>query len=479
MNLAKGTFNLTIALTIFLISSYVMNIWLGRFLGPENYGVYGIIISLMTIINVIQTSGIPQATSKYISEGGHETDSVLKSSLTLQIILTFCAAMLLAILAPVFASLFHDPSLTPFIRLSALILPTYGIYSLYLGYYNGLHKFSRQALMITIYSISKLIAVVILVVAIYLKGAILGFIVSPLIALIFGFHLPRSNSIFPLKKIFYFSIPLIAFAILSIIPLSLDLFFIKSLLNNNYLTGLYNATGNIAAIPYYGLSSFAMAIFPTVSKTIGQNLQHEVGELIMKILRYVLIILLPSIAFISANSSQILSLLYSSAYRSAGQALSVLIIGIGFLTLFNILGNSLNGSGRIYYSVAFSLLGVIATGLMCLFLIPKYGLLGAAVATSVGAFIACILALMSVYIIFGAHFPIKSFIKIFGSSTVIFLVCNTFNFEGIYLLIGLVVSIIMYLFVLFLLKEITRKDFELIKQLLPVNVYPGRGNNAV
>ena len=37
-----------------MASGYVVNVWLGRLLGPEDYGRFGVAISLLTILNVVQ-----------------------------------------------------------------------------------------------------------------------------------------------------------------------------------------------------------------------------------------------------------------------------------------------------------------------------------------------------------------------------------------------------------------------------------------
>src|SRR5262249_32395015 len=56
--LGRGTLFLTISSFFFMVSGYLVNIWLGKTLGPKVYGLYGIIITLMTIVNITQTSGL-------------------------------------------------------------------------------------------------------------------------------------------------------------------------------------------------------------------------------------------------------------------------------------------------------------------------------------------------------------------------------------------------------------------------------------
>lgn len=51
----------------FVASGYAIHIGLGRLLGPAEYGTYAVVISLMTMVNLILTTGIPQAVAKYVA----------------------------------------------------------------------------------------------------------------------------------------------------------------------------------------------------------------------------------------------------------------------------------------------------------------------------------------------------------------------------------------------------------------------------
>ena len=46
---------------VFMASGYLIHFGLGRLLGSELYGVYGVMLSLITITTIVLTAGIPQA----------------------------------------------------------------------------------------------------------------------------------------------------------------------------------------------------------------------------------------------------------------------------------------------------------------------------------------------------------------------------------------------------------------------------------
>lgn len=470
-NLAKGTLYLSLASGVFLISGYVINVWLGRYLGPETYGIFGIIISLVTVINLTQTAGLPQAVSKYVSSYPEKSEAIYKTGLSLQIISTSLVSLLFFIFSGTLAYLLKDPTLTPYLQLAAVIFPFYGLFALLTGYYNGLHQFGKQAYIHIIYSIVKIITIVVLAFFFNLYGVVLGFILSPLISLLAKFHLPQKTEIwFPYKKLILFSLPLIAVAICTNLLQSIDLFFIKALLHSDKITGFYTANQNIAEIPFFALTALSSVLFPSISRHISQNQHDQAKNLITKALRFCLIILMPSVFIISATSGEILSFLFSSAYAPGAQSLSILVIGSGFFTLFIMLTTIISSSGSPKKSAVLAGIGVIIASLLSPLLIPSLALNGAALATTIAAGSMMITAAGIVYRKFGVLFSLKSVTKIFIASFIIFLLAKFFVVPIILLPLLYLILFGLYCIILLFLKEITRDDVMTVRSLLPEKI---------
>ncbi len=83
---------LFLAQLVFMICGYIINVWLGRHLGPEVYGIYGILTLLMTTMNIMQVSGVPQAVSKFVAEDDNKADSILKTAFIIQLVITATAS---------------------------------------------------------------------------------------------------------------------------------------------------------------------------------------------------------------------------------------------------------------------------------------------------------------------------------------------------------------------------------------------------
>lgn len=468
-SLTKGTTLLTVSSLFFIISSYVISVYLGKFLGPQKYGIYGVIISLITAINLTQTSGLPQAVSKFIAEDENKADSILKSALMLQLVSTLVLTIVFLMLAKPIALLLKDLSLVFYLELSSFVFPLYGIYALYSSYYNGLHLFKIQAFMQTVYSFAKLISVIALVYFFYVYGAILGFIIAPLIALLFRFHFPQKVVYhFSYKKLILFSLPLIAVAIFSNLLQSIDLFFVKALLHSDKSTGIYTANQNIAEIPFYGVAALSSVLFPSISRHVSQKLTNETKNLINKSLRFSLMIITPSILLISATGLQTLSLLYSSAYSQGAEALTILAIGNGFFTLFVILITIISGSGSPIKSSVLACIGALISSFLCMFLIPQFGINGAALSTTLAAFTVMICAAVIVYWKFKILVNINSTLKILIASLIIYIIAKSIILPVIFLPLLYLFLFALYFGLLFLLKEITKDDIVLAKLLIPI-----------
>jgi len=77
-NVTHGTIYLMLAQVAFVASGYAIHIGLARLLGPSDYGIYAVVISLMTMVNLILTTGIPQAVSKYVAHEDGSAENVKK-----------------------------------------------------------------------------------------------------------------------------------------------------------------------------------------------------------------------------------------------------------------------------------------------------------------------------------------------------------------------------------------------------------------
>ncbi|MBO8183462.1 MAG: flippase [Archaeoglobus sp.] len=468
-SITKGTIYLGVAQLLFLISGYAIHIGLGRLLGPELYGTYAVIVYLITIVNLILTTGVPQTVSKFVSETPEISKSILKSAGKFQFLLSLAIFVLYFISADRISLLLRDASLTPLIRVSSVMIPLYAFFTIYGGYLNGLRDYRNQSLINVLYFSAKIVLVFSFVfLGFSVFGAVLGFAISPLIGLVAALiiaPLPlRSPDYKELSRIIKFSFPVIVLSVALNFSTSIDLLALKAIIGNAKEVGYYSAASMISKVPFTLLGALNMALFPAISSVTFLNDKQKTIEFIYEPFRYVAIFLIPAAIFISLTSTEFVSFLYSSRYVAAGEPLKIIIIGILFFSIFAFLLNAVVASGKPYMAMFFSIFLLISSTTLNLTLIPIFGSVGAASAVTIATFISMLF--IGIYSIrnFGPIVPWKTILKVVFATAVASLIFY-FNLHGILLLTQYLISFSIYFVVLKLLGEIKERDILRIRGL--------------
>lgn len=140
----------------FVIGSYAMHFFLGRYLSEAQYGMVGTIITIINFEYIFFTDGVRQGMSRSISSLRYDEKHLIRVGLGFQLALiaVFFAGTCFG--APLIAGMLGDMDMIPYIRGVALLLPFTGIYSLALGILNGHKDFKAEAGIGMIYPVLKL-----------------------------------------------------------------------------------------------------------------------------------------------------------------------------------------------------------------------------------------------------------------------------------------------------------------------------------
>lgn len=465
----KGTIYIGISRIVFVLSGYITNFWLARYLGPDKYGIYGVIISFITALRLISTEGFSQAISKFCAEDGTLAYSIKISMLKILIPFAFLIAITCYFSAPFLAVILKDDELIPFIRISVPIIPLFTIYAIFVGYFNGLHLFNKQSYLLTIYPSIKLIFIILLSIYFGLYGSIMGFIVALAVTIFAGVLLSEKGklSYFNSSKLIKFAIPIIINSIIFSILMDLGLLMIKSILTDNILTGYYNASVTLSKIPIFLLSgAVSMILLPITSNTITSRGVRRIKDIVNRWVKFSLIIILPITFLFSFTSSKLIDLLYSKKYILASKSFSILIYGMIFLAIFNIMASILNGIGKPYIPMIIALVSLILNFLLNIYLIPNYQLSGAAISTLIVGLFAVTLISYLIHKEFKVLISIKSLLNIVLASLITSVPLIFITLPKYLLLIEYMLSISIYFIILYVLKEITKEDIEKVKKTM-------------
>lgn len=471
---------LVIAEIFFNFSGYIIHAFLGRILGPADYGRYGLVVTLTTMIIMLIGNGIPTAMSKYIS-GFFESQpglvlNVKKKAAVLQFILIGSITIIFFLLAPALSFVLRDPTLTPLFRISSLIIPSFAAASFYLYYYIGIHRFSLQSTLKIVRSFARIIFVVSLAYFFGLKGSISGYFLAPITVFLTAYmidkffinqHFPKNNTdFFDWKKLINYAWPVTLFMIFYELLISLDLYLVKGILVNDHLTGIYNASLTVGRIPYYLFYALTLVMLPSISRTTSQNKHEETEKIMTETFRLMFMILVPIIILMIVYAEPLIKFFFGSHYADSVIPMQILAPGVGFLTIFYILSFALNGAGKVKIPMYIALFGMILNAGLNYVMILKLGISGSATATSIVSVVITMIILLYALKYFGRFIQIKSVAKILLAGIAMFFASNFFPpQEWIFILYGIILCVI-YLLVLIILKEFTLSDFNFFKKII-------------
>ena len=115
-----------------------------------------------------------------------------------------------------------------------------------------------------------------------------------------------------------------------------------------------------------------------------------------------------------------------------------------------------------YFGLIVILISIISNYL----LIHLFGINGAAMATTLSTFIGTMLTSVYVYRNFKTFVSFKSVIKIGFTSLLIYYFALRYQFSGIKIIITYLILLIVYILILFAIKEIKIEDFTLVKNII-------------
>jgi len=466
---AKSTLYILTARFIFALSGWIIHLGLARSFSSSQYGTFGVILSVINILQMFLIKGIPDATTKYLAEGidGYE---LKKKAFLLQSIYTAIISLLLLLSTPTIAYLLNDKSLEPLLLILPLVIFGYSFKTLYAKLFGGYREFGMSSKISILAAISRIFFVFTFVYwGFGVSGAILGYASSAFLAVIYSsvlFKPKRGKKPVTYRKICNFGIPIIIFSVLFNILTVLDLFFIKSLLTNDSYVGYYTSARMISTLYVIVSISFSATLLPSISNTYSKKKKLETKSYIVNSLRYTFMLFLPTAVIISSNAKEIISLLFTSEYSKAANALSILIFAWLFLYIFYIFTSIINASGKSKIPAFLSGIAIVLSFISNYFLVNHFGMVGGALATFITGVFCFLGGIFYMHRIFKVSIEISSLLRIISASLIILLISLSINIGGILLIFWCIVLFSIYLGILLLIGEINKEDIKLAKDLL-------------
>lgn len=482
--LARGSFLIFIGNIVFRVGGYVYRFLMATLLGPASYGILTITLQFQGIFQVLSAGGLPPAIAKYISQYIALDEEILArqtiyTSLKIMIFLgLFFGLVMVFFVAPWLSLQFHKPEALLPLQAVGLITPFSVIVGAFRGSFQGVYKMEYILATRTVEQIFMILfatALVILGLSTFgaVLGSVLGFAASAVLSVfLFKKYMwkyipqPKKEYKFPIKKelklakqLVFFSIPVTITALAEMAIYSVCTFVMGIFLASN-LIGYFGAADPIARLPLVISISVATTILPASSAAFSTRNQPLLDKYVTSAFKYGMIFVIPLCVGIAMFSGPIMSLLYFTQpeYVLGATALSILVIGMTFYSLFAISSSIIQGIGNPRIPMYILLIGTAITIILSWLMVPIYGIEGGALATSIACFVMMIPILWLTFKLTKVKFPYGTFGKIIASSLIIGLLILFLPKNTIGLIVGIILSPIIYLISLILMKTFDEND---------------------
>jgi O-antigen/teichoic acid export membrane protein len=456
----RGTFLLMAAQGVLMLSGYALNVFLARYFGPEQYGVYGVAMAVLVWVELFVINGVPTAMQKFLAESPERAATWLRLGRRMQFGYALSIFIIFMLSAPLISASLGDSAFKKILWIAAPDILLYGLYWFYLGAHSGLHRFESQALVIASYGISKVTCCVgLILLGAGLEGAIIGNFFGSTVGLIIGAfllhrtQLPETTTTEHYSSLIKFAVPIVLYTLSNNALLYIDLIFVKKFMPA-IAAGHYTAATTIARVPYFIFLGLTATVLPALSRLLTQSDLEASRGLLRQTMRLLLGLLVPVLILVLTNAAEIVELLYTATYAPATPILRWLILGIAMYTLLVVLSTIMSADGFANRAFQINLFAAVSDVLFCLALVPKYGTQGAALATllaaTTGTFVAGIFVLKR----FGSILLWRSLLRAALAGMAIAVLALWWKSTGAMLLIELVTLAGLYFLVLYILGEL-------------------------
>lgn len=460
----------------FLMSGNVINKILGfaillliaNYLGPENYGKFTYAFALVTLFVFLSDFGIPSLTIRQVSRKKELANKYLMNSLILRFLLSILSVILIFIIINLIEK---SRDIIFLVLIISLTLIFNSINNCFESTSSAFEKMEIIALLSNLKNILLFLGILL---AVFYKWKIISLastylIVSCIIALL-SYIIVKNKIIRPQweldfsfwKYLLSHGWPFALTGIFFTIYFKIDTIMIQ-LIKGSQEVGYYNAAFNLVFALSFIPVSITNALFPRMSEYYTSS-KEKLRQAFQLAMRRIFTLSLPIALGGFILAKPIINLLYRENYSPSIIALQILIGTIVFAWANMGMTMLLNSIDRQIIPTKITAIGVLINIGLNLILIPKYSFLGASFATLFTEIMLTILCYFSAKRYFLFKFSWKVFIRLLLA----LLPCGAiaYLFKNANLIVPIVAGAIIYFLILFLLKEFSEKEKELIKAMV-------------
>ena len=463
---------LLISQIIASVCGFIWTILMARYLGVDNYGIFGFATSLTGILAITIDFGISNHIVRHIATDYDSAPKYLGNALPLKSIFSVGTIILTLIILILMKA-------DELVITVTLLFTIEMILKSYIGTLNGsfqaFEEGKYQGIGNTILHVLLLIFILLTIFTdLGLIGIAISYIIANLIALIYEYYVLKKHIIKPkfeldadfCKKITLLAIPFAVTSLLYNVYYSIDIVMLTNMVGN-YPTGIYNATYKLISVLTLFYSVYTAVIFPVMSKFF-KNDEKMLLISFEKSIKYLMLIIIPLAVATVVYSTDIIHFIYGHEYDASSSVLSILIWTVCLLFISGAANTLLNASHKEVTVTKIYAMAAIFNIVLNLFMIPYLSYNGAAITTVLSDVLIVILQAYIIYRL--GHRPNKKLyydiLKIIAGSAVLGIALYLLNLN---MWVALPVGIIIYFAVMYLIRFFDDDDKYVIREILGRN----------
>jgi O-antigen/teichoic acid export membrane protein len=377
-----------------LIVGFVLGIVLARWLGPHQLGLYRISFVVYAIATLVSTFGIPSSLTKLVAElktDSQRTNRIVSCAFANSFVFGIIVfAVIFGISSPI-AQLLDMPELGRLLRIVAFALPFVSLHHTEVGLLNGLRRMKWFAVLNASYSVLMFSAVISLVLGGFgVEGAIFGLLLAVAMAAVLGFVIAKKYFSFDLQDYVRNSREILSFSskVFSINAINQINYYVDTVLIGYFLVstqvGYYSIAVGLSRFLWIIPGSIQTITFPATSEYWSRNDRQAMFLMFDKSMKYSACVLLPVGMCLAFFAEDVITLVYGAEYTLATSPLIILLVATiaGGATSRSI-GATLAAIGRPGLGACIAAAATVPNIVLNIILIPRFGIVGAAIATAV------------------------------------------------------------------------------------------------
>jgi O-antigen/teichoic acid export membrane protein len=283
---------------------------------------------------------------------------------------------------------------------------------------------------------------------------------------------------FSSAQLIKFALPILGFHVIVGVLMYMDILLIKAILMNDEKTGFYAAAQAVSKFLYFFFLPFSVVLLPQVSEAVSRKDVKRTRNYVGQSMRYLVILLLPMTLIFSVTSKKLIALIYGVSYAPAAEPLRVLFFGMCFWAAGSVLAAILQGADRPKTPTYLFFCLIPVDIVLQWVLIARYGLVGAAAASTITFFIGLGALIILTAREIGVWPDLASLLRVGFASTGIWLLSRGFYWIDIPVMVYYVLLLMVYAALLLLMKELTSDDWTFIKGIFRDRFHRVSGGGA-